>query len=379
MNQEPIQLPVQALIQLRQRLHQYPETAGTEKRTARILFEFLQTLPGWELTQNVGGHGLIAIFHCPAPGKTILFRAELDGLPQRDVCGKSWQSQHPGNAHACGHDGHMAILAGLAEAIRRNPPASGTIMLLFQPAEEIGTGASSCITHPLFKQYVPDFVFALHNIPGQPIGRVIVKEGGFSASVKSVMIRLHGKVSHAAEPELGINPAFYIAELLNFCKKQQQIDSARNDFFLITPTFIKAGEPAHGTAAGDGEIHLTFRAWTEALMEKNIQLFLMQLSGLGGIHKVRTTVKFTDVFPATNNEWEAINLIKRSAQDNHMEIFEVEQPFRWGEDFGVFTRNYKGAMFGIGAGENCPVLHSTDYDFPDELIEGAVKLLRGMI
>lgn len=371
-------IDLSSIIALRHALHQIPEISGREVETATMIVSFFNDKKGWELIEGIGGHGVLAVFKSQHPGKTLLFRAELDALPITEKAEPSWKSQHSGVSHACGHDGHMAILAGLAAHISANPPETGTILLLFQPAEENGTGAKLCLEHSAFKEHVPDFVFAIHNIPGVPVGQIILKPGTFSASVKSAIVHLHGRTAHASEPELGVNPAFYIADLLNYCKSHEQISLARNDFFRITPTFINTGAIAHGTAAGEGQINLTFRAWSDTWMDQQMQLFLLQLSTLSKEYKIRTSIKYTDIFPATLNDPRAIDMIRHSANANYMSIVNTEYPFRWGEDFGVFTGAFPGALFGLGTGTSCPPLHSEAYDFPDEVIEYGIGVLRGV-
>ncbi len=366
------------ITELRHKLHQIAETAGSEEKTSALIADFFSDFSDWKINRGIGGHGIVAVYNGIQAGDTILFRAEMDALPQPDKSGKHWQSLHSNCAHACGHDGHMAILAGLAASIQEYKPTNGTIILLFQPAEENGSGAALCVQHPIFQQYPPDFVFALHNIPGKKIGQILIKEGAFSASVKSAIIRLQGVMAHASEPEMGINPSFYAADLIQFCKDFEKSKINTSDFFQITPTYIKIGTKSHGTAAADGLIHLTFRAWNEASMERNMQAVLLQLSLLAKEYKVRTSVKFTDIFPATHNHPAAVARIKDAAISQNIEITDLSEAFRWGEDFGVLTSKFRGALFGLGAGINCPPLHSENYDFPDELIPTAIGLLREM-
>lgn len=372
-------LPLNDLINLRRKLHKVPEIAGNERLTAGIVQDFFKPLSKWEIRDGIGGNGFMAIYNSGQPGENLLFRCELDALPQQDACGKAWQSDHAGAAHACGHDGHMTILAGLASLIQQCPPRSGAILLLFQPAEEDGSGAEACLQHPVFDDYPPDFVFALHNIPGKPAGQIIIREGAFTASVKSAIIKLQGKLSHAAEPELGNNPLFFVSALTEYSKTQQNSDIGCDNFFLITPTFLRIGEKAHGTTPGEGEWHITFRAWNDRVMDQNLQVFMYKMSQLSKDYQIRTSIRFTDIFPSIMNHPSAMERIVRAAAARRLTAETDCAPFRWGEDFGVFTRKYKGAMCGIGAGESWAALHSSQYDFPDFILEEAVYLLNNII
>ncbi len=379
MTEQEYSIPLNELIALRRKLHQVPETAGSEKITAGILADYIRKWPEWEIREGIGGHGLVAIFNSGQAGENLMFRCELDALPQQDDCAKNWQSGHEGAAHACGHDGHMAILAGLASLIHQQPPKTGAVLLLFQPAEENGSGAEACLLHPVFEDYPPDYIFALHNIPGQPAGKIVIREGTFTASVKSAIIRMQGKLSHAAEPELGINPVFYVSALTEYSKTQQETDISKDTFFLITPTYLRIGEKAHGTTPGEGEWHLTFRAWNDKVMDQNLQVFMYKMSLLSKELQIRTSIRFTDIFPSIINHPEAVARIQRAAEIRHLATETNNAPFRWGEDFGVFTRKFKGAMFGIGAGENWAALHSSQYDFPDFILEEAIRMLNCII
>ena len=211
-------------ISFRKKLHQTAEISGCETNTAKLIFEELSKLSNIEITNNIGGNGILAIFKSKKQGKTILLRADIDALPIKETNIFSHKSLNEGVSHKCGHDGHAAILIALAKKISEVPLKSGIILLLFQASEETGTGAKLTMEHNIFKTYIPDFVFALHNLPGYPINSIVVKNGAFTASVKSVLISFTGKTSHASEPEYGLNPSYAISELIQFCNKHTNSD-----------------------------------------------------------------------------------------------------------------------------------------------------------
>src|SRR5699024_962593 len=170
------------------------------------------------------------------PGKTILFRSELDALPIQDVNEHlPYRSVVPGKSHKCGHDGHMTILIGLAEKLVRNPPPSGKILLLFQPGEEDGQGARGILNSGKLKEFAIDFIFALHNIPKYPFGQIICKPGSFTPSVESIDVELRGKTAHAGMPWAGVNPAETIGKLITYYQSLHQPETDEDSYFLSTP------------------------------------------------------------------------------------------------------------------------------------------------
>jgi amidohydrolase len=247
-------------------------------------------------------------------------------------------------------------------------------MLLFQPAEEDGNGAKSVLNDSKFNTIKPDFVFALHNLPGFKKHQIIVKENTFTCAVNSMIIQLNGKTSHAGEPENGINPALAIAEIIQAFNSKINTDVSSKKYCLITPIHINMGEKAYGVSAGYGEIHFTIRSNSNAQM-KSIETHLEEsVKEIASKYKLDLNSNWTQSFQANENNAEAVNYIRKAALNLHLDSLEKNLPFTFGEDFGLFTQQFKGAMFGIGAGKNTPALHNPDYDFPDELIETGISL-----
>ncbi|HLS31734.1 MAG TPA: M20 family metallopeptidase, partial [Flavobacteriaceae bacterium] len=256
-------------IKIRQYLHQHPETSDNEKETAIFINQKLKQIGIEKIENNFFEAGILAKIDSGKPGKTILFRAELDALPIQEINEDlPYKSTVDGVSHKCGHDGHMTILLGLAERLINDKPKEGKILLLFQPSEENGRGAEGIIASKILENYSIDFVFALHNIPGYPLGSVICKPGSFTPSVESLDIKMIGKTSHAGMPEKGVNPSEAIAGLIRFYNDLHQPDVEKEDYFLSSPVQIRMGEPAYGTAAGDGLISYTFRSFDYKFFKK---------------------------------------------------------------------------------------------------------------
>lgn len=225
----------------------------------------------------------------------------------------------------------------------------------------------------------PDFVFAFHNLPGYPLHQIVVREGTITAAVRSIGIRLHGVTAHAAEPEFGKNPANSIRAILQLVEDLTNPDPANSAFFLITPVHINMGELAYGVSAGYGEVHLTIRSWTNEVMEGQIEVLLANVVEIAAREGLEINWTWSDVFEANTNDPEALKHIQEAALALGLDLYYKELPIKWGEDFGVFTSKYPGAIIGLGAGENTPALHNPDYDFPDEILDTGIQFWKQLI
>lgn len=357
------------LINFRREIHSHPELSTEEVQTQRRIREFLAEYEPDELCE-IGKTGIYASYKGEKEGPRILLRADTDALPIQEVNQFDYRSTTDGVAHKCGHDGHTAILAGVAALLKENRPARGEVILLFQPAEEIGMGARQVLEDEHFEKIAPDFVFALHNVPSYPLHKVVVKEGPFTPSVVSLALKIHGKTAHAAEPELGINPVDFIADYIRAVRPLINNNPADENFALITPTHGVFGEEwAYGTAAGEGELRLTIRTWYLRILKQLQDECLAIAEQIAEQYGIRLEHEWLQEFETNKNHQDAVEMIRSAASDMEMELENRKYPFKWGEDFGRFTQQFKGAMFGLGAGVDCPALHNPDYDFPDELIK----------
>ena len=299
----------------------------------------------------------------------------MDAVAVQEPDDMLYHSQNPGVAHKCGHDGHTTILLRFAQMLSEHPLTKGRVLLLFQPAEEDGSGAKAVMDTKVLDYYKIDKAFALHNIPGYPASAVLCKEGSFTCAVVSVSISLTGKTSHAAEPQKGISPIPATLSIVDKLLRWNNTDIQSDDYFLSTIVEIHVGEEAYGVSAGNSVIRATLRAKTDKLLHQHAQ----QLKELVATECERTPdlqheMEWLEPFSANENDSQSVSLIKSAAIRNDLPYIELQTPFSWGEDFGLFTQQYKGALFGLGAGENCAPLHSPRYDFPDEVIETGATL-----
>jgi len=369
----------QNIIQFRHDLHRHPELSGREAATSRRVADFIAAFEPDEILENIGGHGLLVSWNFGAGGPEIAIRCELDALPIAETNRFSHVSVSAGVSHKCGHDGHMAIVAGLAAWLVSRPFHSGSVRLLFQAAEENGEGAKAMLEDPQLAGFTPDYIFALHNLPGYPLHEVQVVRRQFSATVVSLAIHFEGVMAHAAHPETGRNPSLAVSEAMLAIQGLARPDPADLSFALVTPVYTRIGAPDYGIAAAEGELHLTLRTWSEEAMQTLLDSIMRIVAGLCEKHGLSHTSEQFDYFPAVVNDDDCNGVIMAAARQLGYTATELPGPMRFGEDFGYFTQKSRGAMFGLGAGLDTPPLHSQSYDFPDALLETGTALFKGII
>jgi amidohydrolase len=359
----------EALIALRHRLHQYPEPSGSEGETAQRIADHLRATAPDQLITGLGGHGVAAVYDSGLPGPSVMFRAELDALPIAEDSGVAHASLRAGFGHLCGHDGHMATLMGLA-GVR---PAKGRMILLFQPAEETGSGARAVLADPQFEMLRPDYAFALHNMPGLPLGALAVAAGPASCASVGWRVTVHGRPAHAAFPETGLSPAPFLARLIAYLAALPPGD----DHAMATICHMAMGAPAFGIAPGDGVAHITLRTRSDAglaSLDAALQNWLDE-----NAQGLRVRVTRHDQFNATWNDQAAANHVKLAAKAVGLAPAMFDLPMRPSEDFGAFSAHARCALFFLGAGENHPAMHDPAYDFPDALISPGLAVFRHIL
>ncbi|MFO8067039.1 MAG: amidohydrolase [Bacteroidales bacterium] len=367
------------LIELRKHLHKHPELSGREKLTAKTLHEHLSLAGADEIITGIGGHGIAGIYDSKHSGPTVLIRADMDALPIQESNNFDYKSEKEGVAHLCGHDGHSAILTGLAYLLKEEKPAKGRVVLLFQPSEETGEGAALVINDKKFSKIKPDYSFALHNLPGFDKGTIYTKEGSFASASTGIIVKLKGLSSHAAHPEDGNNPDITMAHLVLGLNKLVSDKSKFKDFTLLTVIHTKLGERAFGTTPGNAVVMATLRTYLNddmVVLKKEAEDLIKKICKE---HEIKYDISYVEEFPATVNDSECTNFVMKSASELNITTKTLAAPFRWSEDFGHFTQQGKGVLFGIGSGVNHPQLHNEDYDFPDEIIEPALLTFEKII
>lgn len=351
---------------IRKLLHQHPEVSREELHTAKTISNFFTHLNDFTILRDIGYHSLVA-FRKFGEGKTIAFRAELDGLPILEKSKEDYKSINKGVSHVCGHDGHMSILLSLARHLNDNPPSAGTVCFIFQSAEETGEGAAAMIQHAEFLQLGIDECYALHNIPGLELGSVHSKAGSFACASVGMIVRITGKTAHAAHPEDAINPLEIAIELWTLISQLPTNDHV-SDFALATSIGLHAGDRNFGTSPANAELLVTMRAARTADLEFMKQACLNGADNLSQKYQADIKIDFQEYFPATENA-DLIDSLKKACDSAEVPFQEMEKPFRWSEDFAHFSKCFPILMFGLGSGYNQPALHAPNFNFPEEIIE----------
>jgi amidohydrolase len=367
---------LKTLTEFRKTLHQYPEISGEERETAKKVLNFFKDLNPNRVIQKLGGHGLAFVYEGKDDGPISMYRCELDGLPIKEENNIKHISTISGRSHVCGHDGHMAIISGLGIHLSKNPPLKGKVVLLFQPAEETGAGAEAVLKDPKFKPIKPDYAFALHNLPTFESKQIIIKKGAFAAASVGMTIHLKGRNSHSAHPEAGNSPAEAMAKII---VALERLPDAIKKFSLVTVIHAQLGEIAFGTTPGEASVRATLRAYeneTRDLLVSYAEKLVKQIAkeyGLG------VSFGYEESFAATHNDEDAWNIGNEAAKRLKLKTKHIRIPFRWSEDFGLFSEHTKTLLFGLGSGKKQPQLHEANFDFPDSLIPVGVDMFREII
>lgn len=352
----------------RRELHQHPEVSGDEEMTAQRVVSFLAGSNPDELLTGLGGHGVAAVYDSGRAGPTVMFRSELDALPIHELSGVAHSSLVPGKSHMCGHDGHTAILAALGRQFGREKPGSGRTVLMFQPAEETGDGAAGVVADPRFGGIAPDFAFSLHNLPGIPFGHVRLKAGVVNCASRGMRVVLEGKTAHSSMPETGISPMLAVSRMMPALPGLGKGTFDDEDFCMVTVTHASMGEAVFDIAPGSAEVWATLRTRRDDSMAKLCAAAESLTARTAADHQLSCKIDYHEVFVASVNHPEAVQHLRRALDDEAVDHNEEALPMRASEDFGLFGRGAKSAMFFLGAGERHPALHNPDYDFPDDLI-----------
>ena len=371
----PTEDDLRELTAFRHHLHRHPELSGEEEETARLVCGMLEpTRPDTVLT-GVGGHGVAAIYDSGAPGPTILFRSELDALPIQELGAVEHRSTVPGKAHLCGHDGHSTILLGLARILSRARPASGRVVLMFQPAEENGAGAAAVVADPRYPQIRPDWAFSLHNAPEVAFGSARLGAGPANCASRGIRITLTGSTAHASRPADGRSPMLAISELMPALLACGSGKPLGPGFTMVTVTHASMGAQSFGVAPGEATIMATLRTVHNADMDALVAQVERLIGETAARHGLSFAFSYDDVFAASVNDEEATAILATGIERAGVQRQQQTVPSVGSEDFGQFGMSgAKAAMLFLGSGPDWPRVHTPDYDFRDELIPVGIRI-----
>jgi len=349
---------------IRERLHAIPEYSHKEEKTAGVVLEYLTKTEPDRLFRNIGGYGIIAEYCGNRPGPSKMFRCELDAIDTDSGC-----------KHLCGHDGHMAIILGLAQKLHENRDFAGRVYLLFQPAEEIGEGAALMLKEMKGLDIKFDYVFSLHNNPKYELNRVVIHRGTYAAASVGIELRFTGEASHAAYPEQAKSPTDAIFSLISEIKRLNSTKDVFDGFVLSTVVNVEIGEANYGVTPGDGVLRLTLRGFKDAGLEKLCSTVEELAISFAKRDNLDLKITYHDRFPATVNTDMANNMVVKAAESTGHKIVYVDEPGRGSDDFCHFTTGVQASYFDIGNGIGTPDIHRPEYRFSDEILVPSLEIV----
>ena len=373
--------------QIRRDIHAHPELRFEEARTSEIVATKLAEW-GLHVTRGLGGTGVVGTLRNGTGKRAVGLRADMDALPIQETNEFAHRSTHAGKMHACGHDGHVAMLLAAAKYLAEARSFDGTVHFIFQPAEEGGAGAQKMIDDGLFERFPCEAVFGMHNWPGVKVGQFGVTSGPMMASSNEFEITVVGKGAHAAMPHLGIDPVFVAVQIVNglqgiITRAKKPIDSG-----VLSVTMVHAGEavnviPERATIRGTVR---TFSDDVTALIERTMRTVAEMTCAA---HGAQCEVRFHWNYPPTVNDATQAEFAATVMDDivGPGNVIRNIEPTMGAEDFAFMLKAKPGAYVLIGNGDGAHrtaghglgpcMLHNPSYDFNDELIPlGATYWIR---
>ena len=336
-----------ALVSLRRDLHQHPELSGEERRTQAVVLGALSEagVPA----RPIGRTGVLGRIAGRAPGPTLLLRADMDALPIEEDTGLSFQSLVPGAMHACGHDAHVAMLLGAAQVLQAAPPARGDVLLCFQPAEERGAGAAELLQAGLLSEPV-DRALAFHVWSPLPLGQVGIRPGPAMASVDSFRLVVHGRGTHAATPEDGVDPIAAAAQIITAAQTLVARRIAPYQAAVLSFTRMQGGT-TYNVLPEQVELLGTIRSFDRPVRDLLVGELESLAAGIARGLGARTTFEIVEHLPClVNDPAVARAFAEVAAAVVGPEAVFAPPPIMGGEDFGLVLERVPGAMIWLGCG-----------------------------
>jgi hippurate hydrolase len=374
---ESILADAAAIAAVRRDIHAHPELCFEERRTADLIAEQL-TAWGIPIHRGLGKTGVVGIVKNGTSDRAVGLRADIDALPMTERNTFAHASRHQGKMHACGHDGHTAMLLAAAKHLSTQRNFDGTVYLVFQPAEEGGGGAREMMKDGLFEQFPMEAIFGAHNWPGMQVGQFAIKSGPCFASSNEFKLTIHGKGAHAAMPHNGVDPVPVACQMVQAFQTIISRNKRPIDAGVISVTMIHGGE-ATNVIPDSCVMHGTVRTFTLEVLDMIEQRMKEVAEHTAAAFGTRCEFEFVRNYPPTINhkaetEFARSLLTDVVGADNVHEF----EPTMGAEDFSYFLQEKPGAYFVIGNGDGSHrddghgmgpcMLHNPSYDFNDDLI-----------
>jgi hippurate hydrolase len=367
-------LDMAEFVQLRRDIHRHPELAFEEHRTSEIVAQSLSRW-GYQVTRGLGGTGVVGQLKRGSGNKKLGLRADMDALPIAEQTGLPHASVHAGVMHACGHDGHTAMLLAAAKQLAEHGEFSGTLNLIFQPAEEGFGGAKKMMEDGLFERFPCDAIFAMHNMPGFKPGQLLFREGATMASSENITITLHGKGGHGAMPHMAADPVVAGASIVMALQTIVSRNVAPLQMAVITVGSFKAGQ-ANNVIPQTATLELSVRS-----LDRDVRLLLNQriealVQAQAQSYGLRAEVTFRGGYPVLVNTPQETAFATQIALDmlGPKRVVAQTEPLTGSEDFAFMLEAVPGSYLFIGNGDastgghGACMVHNPGYDFDDSNI-----------
>ena len=375
----------QEMRELRHQIHANPELGYQEVETSELVAQRLLEW-GYEVNRGIAETGIIATLKKGTSSRVIGIRADMDALPILEKTGLPYASRIPGKMHACGHDGHTVMLLAAAYALAHGHSFNGTVRLIFQPAEEGLAGARRMIQEGVLQQFPCDAVFAAHNMPGYPVGKLGFRAGPFMASADQVSVTIHGKGGHGAMPHLSVDPVVVCASIIMALQAIVSRNVSPQEMSVITVGSINAGKVSN-VIPDSAHMLISVRSLNNAVRDHLEQQICKLIHAQAEAFGATAEIQYSADYPLLVNDHEMTKFASQVAVDwlGEDEVMNDIVPFNGSEDFAYFLQKCPGCylIIGNGDGEKSCMAHDPRYDFNDDiLIRGAgfwVKLTEAFL
>ncbi|MFY9514338.1 MAG: M20 aminoacylase family protein [Rubrivivax sp.] len=373
-----LQLPVmpevaaeaEAMVALRRRLHTMPELGFQEVQTSALVAERLAAW-GYEVHTGIAGTGVVGTLRCGSGERRLGLRADMDALPIAETTGLPWASQVPGRMHACGHDGHTATLLAAARVLGLTRGFDGTLQLIFQPAEEGLGGAGRMVEDGLFERFPCDVLYAFHNLPGYPAGKLGLREGVIYNASDTVIVTVRGRGGHGAMPHRAVDTVLAASHIVVVLQTLVAREVDPNEFAVVSVGAFHAGE-APNVIPDHAELRLTVRARSAAVRAFLRERITELVQAQAAVHGARAEVDYRWRYPPVINDARATAFAREVALDwaGPAALIEDLPPQHASDDFALLLEQVPGCYLVLGNGADSCIAHDPGYDFNDAILPG---------
>ncbi|MBY3122499.1 M20 aminoacylase family protein [Rhizobium laguerreae] len=353
----------------RRRLHEHPELGYALHRTAAFIAEKLSSFGVDHIETGIAETGIVALIHGNhRDGPTIGLRADMDALPIIEASGKPWSSKVPGKMHGCGHDGHSAILLGTAKYLTRTRKFKGTVALIFQPAEESGSGGEKMVQEGIMERFGISQVFAMHNYPGLDVGKFMICSGPIQGGLAEFDLTIKGRGGHASTPQKNVDPIVIGAQIIMGLQTIVSRSSDPRDALVISVTKLYAGE-SYNVIPQHAQISGTVRFIETHLPDFAEQAIFDVAQGIARAYGADVDFEYRRLEPITVNHDVETGLAVDAARAlvGQDRVDDRMRPGMGAEDFAYMLEARPGAYIFLGNGDT-PSVHNPAYDFNDNAL-----------